>query len=115
MLTTAVMAVIITAPAGAILANTLGPRWLDKKKVVFSEVQVDNEEVNKEFKQHQSKHVAEKEPGRPGEEMSPRTEGIDSPEKPGTVRERESFIQPEAGEAGLNMSRSIHGDGKVEI
>jgi hypothetical protein len=29
MLTTAVFAVVITAPLGAIMINTLGPKWLD--------------------------------------------------------------------------------------
>lgn len=30
MLTTAVFAIVLTAPAGAILTNTLGPLWLTK-------------------------------------------------------------------------------------
>jgi hypothetical protein len=32
MLTTAVFAIVFTAPTGAILTNTLGPMWLSKKE-----------------------------------------------------------------------------------
>ena len=50
MLTTSVMAIIFTAPTGAILTNTLGPKWLIKKSVTFREVNVDKEEIRKEMK-----------------------------------------------------------------
>jgi NhaP-type Na+/H+ or K+/H+ antiporter len=53
MLTTAVFAVIITAPLGAILTNTLGPMWLEKKIVV------EEEEVQKDMENIESKAAKE--------------------------------------------------------
>ena len=68
MLTTAVFAVIITAPLGAILTNTLGPMWLEKQ------IKVTEEEIAKEMENVESKAAKEireaKEAGLPVPEES---------------------------------------------
>lgn len=41
MLTTAVFAIVISAPAGAILTNTLGPMWLEKEEPKASKEEIE--------------------------------------------------------------------------
>jgi hypothetical protein len=42
-LTVAVLSVVLTAPAGAILTNTLGPMWLTKKKPEVTTLELETE------------------------------------------------------------------------
>lgn len=52
MLTTAVFAIVFTAPAGAILTNTLGPMWLEHNPLQPKSTKEEIEEARKKIEEN---------------------------------------------------------------
>jgi NhaP-type Na+/H+ or K+/H+ antiporter len=86
-LTTAVLSVVLTAPLGAILTNTLGPMWLAKKKpeVSDAELETEAEKFKSKYIDTEIIHVKSKSGTTPedndSEKSDPKSKTMSSPDK----------------------------------